>query len=163
MSNDGKLIFGLFALLGSCVISVPTALYFSKKRESEANIRIAEIKATYPPEYWKAKEAEVNAEVDIKKAKIESDERLLIDKRKREENEIACRRNFERNAPAEYWEQKRVAEEERTKRELNRQRYKAEVETAKQHKQAIESGIRATERFGAELRRNQKYPNGRID
>lgn len=145
-NSETKLLIGLAICAGVGISVFPITMYFSDKKKHEAEIKRAEIEGQYPPEYWKAKEAEAKADAEVKKAKIESQERLEIDRRERQEAEVARKREYEMNAPTEYWEQKKVEEQEKTKRELNRQRYNAEMEAAKQHKEAIESGIRATER-----------------
>ena len=144
--NEAKVMIAFAICAGLGISAFPISNYFIKKKQIEADIKKAEIEGQYPPEYWAAKEAESKANAEIEKAKIESDERLVIDLRNRDENERAKKREFEMNAPSEYWEQKKVEEEEITKRRANDQRYKAEVEAAKQHQQTIESGIRAAER-----------------
>lgn len=136
--------FGIFAGLG--FLTIPITNYAIKKKQLEADIKKAEIEGQYPSEYWEAKKAEAEATASVKKAQIESEERLVIDLRKRGDEEAARKREFEKTAPPEYWEQQRVEEEERTKRELNEQRYKTEREAAKQHQKAIEYGFKTTER-----------------
>lgn len=120
-------------------------------------IKLEEIKKEYPPEYWTAKAEEAKAKAETDKARIESEERLKIDERIRRDAEIAAKREFEKDAPAEYWEQRRIEQEEQTKREADRRRYEAEkesdrmryeaeTESARLHKQAIEASAKAAER-----------------
>lgn len=119
-------------------------------------LKKAELEASYPPEYWTAKAAEAEADAKVRQAKIESDERLKLDLRAREQAEKEAQRKYEQNAPAEYWQQKRVEQEEQTKRERDRLQYESEQEIAKQHRDAIKQGTRAVERA---LERQFIYPN----
>lgn len=137
----------IFAIGIVGIFTIPSiSSYFAKKHAAEIDLKKAELEASYPPEYWLSKQAIAEAEAEINRAKIESDERLALDSRNRKDAEKAALREFEKNAPAEYWEQKRIESEEQTKRELNKQRYNSEQVIAKQHQQAIEQGLRATER-----------------
>jgi large subunit ribosomal protein L19 len=90
--------------------------------------------------------AEAEADAKVRQASIESEERLKLDARNREEAEKKALREFEKNAPAEYWEQKRIEEEQKTKREADKRRYEAEQEAAKLHNRAIEESAKAAER-----------------
>lgn len=162
--------------LAGCVLVIGTPVVIheiDKKREkdireresirkTEAEIEIAKIEGTYPPEYWVAKKTKAEREADVKKAQIESDEHLVLDARNREDAEREAIRIFEKDAPEEYWNQKRIEAEEYTKQlkiemeqktqqELNRQRFESEKAIAKQHSDAINAGIYATEQL---LRRN---------
>ena len=159
MSNKVVALFGLAGISVLC-----GALIFSKKmtedtytKEKElkyqTDLEIARIKKSYPPEYWNAKAAEAAAKADVEKARIESKERLEIDQRKREEGERARQMAFEKDAPAEYWEQKRIEETEKTKRremELEDARRKRIEEQeryiAQRHAEAFEKGAKSIER-----------------
>ncbi len=144
--RETKVLTAFAISAGVGILAIPIGLYFTEKKKADAEIEKAKIQKEYPAEYWQAKEAKAKADAEVKKAKIESDERLELDRRNRQDEEMARKREFEKNAPAEYWEQQRIAEEEKTKRELNRQRYQAEMETAKQHREAIKAGIDAAEK-----------------
>lgn len=120
-------------------------------------IEKAKLEATYPPEYWLAKKAAEEANVEEEKAKIEATKQLELDKRDREDAEKAARREYEKNAPAEYWEQKRIAEEEKTKRDRARLQFEAEQEAARQHRQAIAEGAKVVDRA---LKNNFGYSTG---
>ena len=106
----------------------------------------AKLEGTYPPEYWTAKAAEAEANAKVRQASIESEERLKLDARDREKAEKEALREFEKNAPAEYWEQKRIEEEEKTKRELNKQRYESEKLVAESHNEALKESARIAAR-----------------
>jgi len=113
----------------------------------------AEQEAKLPPEYWSAKEAKANADLELEKAKIESAEHLEFDKRNREDAEKAAIREFEKDAPESYWEHKKIQETEKTKREqlrMDNERTeklaKAERDIAKRNAEALETGARALER-----------------
>ena len=153
MSGETKIIalgiVGIAVIAGSIFVS--KSIQMDKEtQENEANRQLdlekTKIKATYPPEYWTAKAAEAAAHAEEEKARIESEERLMIDSRVRAEAEKEAIRKFELNAPAEYWEQKRIEEQEKTKREADRQRYAAEQEAARQHRKAVEETARIAEK-----------------
>lgn len=123
MSNKVVALFGLAGIGAICGTAI-----FSKKMTEDAHakekelkyqtdLEIAQIKKSYPPEYWNAKAAEASAKADVEKARLESKERLELDLREREDIEKAYKRAFEKDAPAEYWEQKRIEETEKTKRQ----------------------------------------------
>lgn len=117
-----------------------------KLADNDLELKKAELEGTYPPEYWTAKAAEAEANAKIEQARIESQERLRIDERNRKTAELEAIREFEKSAPPEYWEQKRVEEEQKTKREADQRRYEAEKEAAKLHNKAIEESAKAAER-----------------
>lgn len=81
------------------------------------SIKQSEVEAQMPPEYWIARKAETEADVEKHRISEESNERLVIDLREREETEKARKREFELNAPDEYWQSLAVAEREKTARE----------------------------------------------
>lgn len=146
-TNETKVLIAMFGGItligGLCVVSN----YISKKQKNDADIKKAELEASYPPEYWVAQQAKAEAEAKTAQAKIESNERLAIDERQRRDIERMKKREFEKNAPTEYWEQKRIEEEEKTKRDLNRQRYESEKAIAQQHSELIKEGARAADRI----------------
>ena len=153
MTKETKvLIFG-----GVCITALISGFvvinYFNNQKElkrqydeNETKRRMKEMDVDMPPEYWTAKAAEKEAEARIKQAEIESRERLEIDKRNREDAEKQALMEFEKNAPTEYWEQKRIAEEEETKRQMNAQRYKLEQDMSREHNKALEEIAKASER-----------------
>ena len=139
-------------------------------RKSEAEIERAKIEGTYPPEYWIAKKTKAECEANIKKAQIESDERLVIDARDREKAEREAIRAFEKDAPEEYWNQKKIEAEEYTKQvqieaeqktqqQLNHQRYETEKAMTKQHADAMRAGLYATEKLLRQNANNIFYKN----
>lgn len=124
-----------------------------KQREADSAIKKAEIEGTYPPEYWIAQKAKSEADADIRKARIESDERLEVDRRNREDEERKALREFEKDAPESYWQHKKFEEEEKTKRkqleiEDNRRKRleEQEREMAQKNAKVLEEGTRNLER-----------------
>lgn len=154
MTSEMKILALGFAALGTLIAAPIISKQIDNHRQAKLELEKAKLESTYPPEYWAAKAAEAEAHAKEEQARIESEERLKIDER----NRIALKeqniREFEKNAPAEYWEQKRVEEEEKTKRALNKQRYDAEREASEQHRRALESAAKAAERA---IRRNIGY------
>ena len=104
MIVGGAIVIGAMGAVASIV---------NTKRRAAAEIEHDKIVGSYPPEYW-----------EKEKTRIESSERLTIDKRNREDQKIKDKLEFEKNAPKEYWDQKRFAEEEETRR----QRYLADAQ-----------------------------------
>ena len=153
MTGEAKLL--IFIGVGVAVVlgGIEVDDYIRRRQElqkkladNELELKKAELRGTYPPEYWTAKAAEAEADAKVRQASIESEERLKLDARNREEAEKKALREFEKNAPAEYWEQKRIEEEQKTKREADKRRYEAEQEAAKLHNRAIEESAKAAER-----------------
>ena len=89
--------------------------------DERARTRQMEIEKEYPPEYWLAKKAAEEASIKKHEIDVASRERLSLDKREREDKARKEKTSFELNAPPEYWESKKVAEQEKTRREINRQ------------------------------------------
>ena len=153
MTGEAKLL--IFIGVGVAVVlgGIEVDDYIRRRQElqkkladNELELKKAELRGSYPPEYWTAKAAEAEADAKVRQASIESEERLKLDARNREEAEKKALREFEKNAPAEYWEQKRIEEEQKTKREADKRRYEAEQEAAKLHNRAIEESAKAAER-----------------
>lgn len=153
MSGEAKVIIAC----GACIAAVVGGVFIDKnlKRkqelqkklsDNELELKKAELEGSYPPEYWTAKAAQAEADAKVRQARIESEERLKLDERNRKDAEMEALREFEKNAPAEYWEQKRIEEEQKTKREADQRRYEAEKEAAKLHNKAIEESAKAAER-----------------
>ena len=81
------------------------------------NIKQIDTEAQMPPEYWISKQAETEAATERHRISEESRERLIIDQRERADAEKAKKREFEMNAPKEYWDAMAIAEREKTNRE----------------------------------------------
>jgi len=125
-----------------------------KRIEAETKIKKAEIEGTYPPEYWVAKKAEAEADAKVREARIESEERLKIDQRNRDEQERKAIREFEKDAPESYWQHKRLEEEEKTKRkqleidDRRRQRLEEqERDIAKKQVKSLEESTKTLEKM----------------
>ena len=153
MSGEAKLAILFGVAIGAVVGGFAIDDYIrrhqdlqKKLADNELELKKAELEGTYPPEYWTAKAAKAEADAKVRQASIESEERLKIDARNRKDVEQAALREFEKSAPAEYWEQKRIEEEQKTKREADQRRYEAEREAAKLHNKAIEESAKAAER-----------------
>jgi len=153
MSGEAKLAIIFGVAIGTVIGGFAIDDYIRRRQDlqkkladNELELKKAELEGTYPPEYWTAKAAKAEADAKVRQASIESEERLKLDARNREEAEKEALRKFEQNAPAEYWEQKRIEEEEKTKREADQRRYDAEREAAKLHNKAIEESAKAAER-----------------
>ncbi len=112
--KDYLLIFGigLAGLLG---------LGYIATYSDRADIKKTELELDFPPEYWEAKKAETEASVRKHEITVASKERLELDARERITNKQIREEEFEKSAPPEYWETKRVEEQERTRREYNKQ------------------------------------------
>lgn len=125
--------------LGSFIVGIPTlAVYLGKRDANALEAKKAELAAGYPPEYWEAEATKAREHEATERAKIESQERLTLDERERRTKEAEAKREFEKNAPESYWENRKALEEEKTKRELNKQRYEAEMAAQRAHRAAIQ-------------------------
>lgn len=138
----------IFAGAGiASLIAIPTISdQINKRRDAKKELELAKIVGEYPSEYWVAKQAEADADAEVKKAQIESDERLKLDERNRAEAEAEKLREFEKDAPAEYWEQKRIESEAKAKMEIERERCRTEEKVAKLHRDTVADSARAAER-----------------
>lgn len=147
-----RLIVVCATALGTAAIA--TVGYVKKnKNHEEAELEKVRLEASYPPEYWKAKEAEVKADADIQKAKIASHEKLTLDNRTREDKRAQELRAFEKDAPAEYWTQREVEEKEKSRRHQmdldharSKERDRVDRDIARRNAQALETGTRSLER-----------------
>jgi len=110
MLNDHKDYISMFFAGVGSFTAIAIALIFRNIKQSEAETKM-------PPEYWIARKAETEADVEKHRISEASNERLVIDLREREETEKARKREFERNAPDEYWQSLAIAEKEKTARE----------------------------------------------
>lgn len=153
MSGEAKLAILFGVTIGAVIGGFAIDDYIRRRQDlqkkladNELELKKAELEGTYPPEYWTAKAAKAEADAKVRQASIESEERLKLDARDRKDAEQEALREFEKNAPAEYWEQKRIIEEQKTKREADQRRYEAEKEAAKLHNRAIEESAKAAER-----------------
>ena len=153
MSGEAKLAILFGVTIGAVIGGFAIDDYIRRRQDlqkkladNELELKKAELEGTYPPEYWTAKAAKAEADAKVRQASIESEERLKLDARNRKDAEQAALREFEKSAPAEYWEQKRIEEEQKTKREADQRRYEAEREAAKLHNRAIEESAKAAER-----------------
>lgn len=113
--NKYEALFGLGAL---AIVAAATTYFLTDKKRQE--VKKTEAEATLPPEYWQARVAEAKASIEKHRIDSESKERLTLDLRDREALEQANRREFEKSAPPEYWEHKKIAEEEATKRRIEK-------------------------------------------
>jgi hypothetical protein len=148
------------AILGAYIVSnqldkrrVMKEQQAQRELEAQTKLKQAEIEGTYPPEYWVAKKAEAEADAQVRQASIESEERLKIDQRNREDADRKAQREFEKDAPESYWAHKRFIEEEETKRrqlEIDDQRRRRleeqERDIAAKQVRSLEEGTKALEK-----------------
>lgn len=109
----------VLGVAGVCVIG------YVATDENRKELRQAEIEKEYPSEYWLARAAEENRMSKVDRLKIESDERLELDRRDREAVENDKQRAYELNAPEGYW----LAKMEKEKSDALVQAAKIEAET----------------------------------
>lgn len=154
ISQETKLIAGIAAVtLGIVGIlayeksQADKRRYLDKENQRQHELELKKEESKLPPEYWNAKAEEHKASVQKLELDIQSKERLELDMRDREDAEKQAVREFEMNAPSEYWEQKRVQQEEITKRERLRLDHEAELEMSKRHSKALEASAKVAERM----------------
>ena len=170
-TSELKIAAGLtIACVGICAYS-----YLKKKdletKKVEAELAAKQIEldkmeteSKFPPEYWAAKKAETEASVEKHRIDQESSERLTIDSRNRADAEKAAKRDFEKDAPAEYWTHKKIEEEEKTRRhqmDLDdarlRRQARTEKEIAARNAEALASGAKSLERAITNATRSSSY------
>lgn len=147
------------ACIGICIYSylkkedLKTKKAEFEARQKQIELDILEEQTKFPPEYWTAKQVETTASAKKYEIDVASKERLEIDARDRRDAEAAAKREFEKDAPEAYWAQKKVEEEERTRRHQmdlddHRMRRQAEADRdiAKRNAEALESSAKAIER-----------------
>jgi hypothetical protein len=138
------MLAGIGILAASAVVEKAVKLKHDAEQaelDRQAELEKARIVLSYPAEYWQAQTAEAEAKAEVEKAKIESDERLTIDARERQTATYIRQEEFEKNAPAEYWQAKRAAEEEQTKREAEKLRHEAELAKARAAERTVKSAV----------------------
>jgi len=153
VAGIGTVVFGMFIIHIYEEFQKQKRIMADKQRTREHELQLRETEVALPPEYWTAKAAEHEASVKKHEIDIQSQERLKIDQRNREDAERQAIREFEKDAPESYWQHKRFQEEELTKRkqleiEDQRRRRLEEQErdiTAKQVR-SLEEGTKALEK-----------------
>lgn len=135
--------FKLMFALGATAIG---AVAYSATANKRNDLKLAKIEAEYSPEYWEAKKAEAEASVAKHRLEVEAEERLKIDQRVRNDERAKAIREFEKDAPAEYWENKRIEQEEETRRFQMRQEAKNRYQLTDRRARALENSSRSLER-----------------
>lgn len=150
--KNSKDIITCAGILGAGLIAAFTYLR-KQKIDRDSEVEKLKAEASYPPEYWIAKQAEAKANCDIRKAEIESSTKLAIDKRDREDERAKNKMEFEKNAPSEYWNHKEIEEKERSRRHQmdldnarSKERDRIDRDIARRNAQAVETGARSLER-----------------
>lgn len=148
---------GIFAAAGAYIFTANkrnAAKEATAYRDAQvAKVKQAEIDAQMPAEYWTAKQAEIEASVEKHRITTESQERLKLDEREREDATAAAKREFEQNAPDGYWAAKKAEEEEKTRRhqmdlddKRRRDQVRADQALANRQAEALENSAKAIER-----------------
>ena len=172
-SSEIKIVAGI----GVACVGIIAYAYVKKQdlktKEAENLVKAKQIEfdkmeqeTKLPPEYWTAKKAESEASVEKYRIDKESSERLTIDSRDRKAAEDQAKREFEKDAPPEYWAHKKVEEEEKTRRHqmdlddarLNRQA-QTERAIAAKNAEALASGAKSLERAITNASRANTYYN----
>ncbi len=154
IAGIGTIVLGMFAIHAYEESQYQKRIMADKQKAREHERQLKEMEVDLPPEYWTAKAAEHEASVRKHEIDIQSQERLKIDQRNREDAERQAIREFEKDAPAEYWEQKRIKQEEETKRrqiqadeERARRLDERERDIARKNAAAIENAAKTAERI----------------
>ncbi len=145
-------LIAILVPVGFIVAGLGTIAYVFTNKERAKNKKL-ELETKFPKEYWDARREEARASIEKKRIEEETKERLELDKRNREDE---CRKEqleFEKNAPKEYWEAKKIEAQERTKqvqikekeiteRDMTRRKFSADRYTAKANSDAIVNSAR---------------------
>ena len=136
MFKDDTLdLLGIIGVIGAAII---TGIGITVANNA-GKIRVAEIQGSYGPEYWLAKEAEANERVRKHEIDVAAKERLKLDERERQDAARRERLEFEKGAPAEYWEYRRERERIEAKKKIAEEKAKTEKEIATQRAKALEN------------------------
>lgn len=127
--NQSIIIAGI-AGATMAVMSIAGGVSSYKSKQLEAKRLIG-----MPDSYWEAEKAKAEAEVKMHEMDVASDERLLLDERERKAKAAAARLEFQKAAPAEYWDY--LAREKEAQ-----ERGKTERENAAAQAKAIENAAR---------------------
>jgi len=162
LAGVGTIVLGIFAIHAYEESQRQKHIMADKQKAREHELQLKEKEVGFPPEYWTAKAAEHEASVKKHEIDVQSQERLTIDQRNREDAERQAIREFEKDAPAEYWEQKRIKQEEETKRrqiqadeERARRLDERERDIARKNADAIAKAAKTAERIA----RSANYSN----
>ena len=154
IAGIGTIVLGAFAIHAYEESQRQKHIMADKQKAREHERRLKEMEVDLPPEYWTAKAAEHEASIKKHEIDIQSQERLCLDKRNRDDAERQAIREFEKDAPAEYWEQKRIKQEEETKRKQieadearARRLDERERDIARKNAAAIEQAAKTAERI----------------
>lgn len=128
------------ALGGLSIVSIAASYILTDGKRKE--VKKIEQQAKLPPEYWTAKVEEAKASVKKHQMDVESNERMTLDRRNREDAERTAKLEYEKNAPKEYWEHKRIMEEEKTKRDTEHERIRSEERLARKQAETIRDSAR---------------------
>ncbi len=157
MTSEIKFILGGVAIIAGAWAFVECNKTIQQRRISEIELEKIKEEANYPASYWEAKKAEAEADAKKHELDVQSNERLELDKRDRADEEAKRLREFEKDAPKEYWHQKEIDAAEETKREKYRldceskeriaaKEFNAKEEIARYNRDAIKEGAKAAER-----------------
>jgi len=150
--KNSKDIVTCAGVLGAGIIASFTYLR-KQKIDRDSEVEKLKVEASYPPEYWIAKQEEAKANCDIRKAEIDSSAKLKIHERNLEDGKIKERMKFEKDAPPEYWAYKETEEKERSRRHQmdldnarSKERDRIDRDIARRNAQAMETGAKSLER-----------------
>lgn len=150
ISADEKVVIGTLAGSLGIFMGAIVTRRLDKVSKRKQDILRAQIEATYPSEYWVSKAEAEKASVEKHRIEVESQERLTIDARNRQSAKETSIRDFEKNAPAEYWAHKKIEEEEKTRRHQmdlddarRKEQLKLEREAAKRTADALDRHMRS--------------------
>lgn len=132
-----------FDIASIALVATTLLLGFSIDRVAGYKTKVSEGERlkSMPDSYWAAKAVEAEASVKKHELDIQSQERLVIDKRDRAAKKEAAQREFEKSAPPEYWaamaKKAEIEERGRTERENAQAQAKALENAAMQLRYAV--------------------------
>lgn len=144
MNSEAKVLIATVAIGTGVLGWVLTEKYRTTCRELAAELKKLELEVNYPDSYWKAKENEDRLISEVKKAKIESNERLRHEELEQKKIENERRMEFEKSAPESYWKAKEAEARANADVKIQQERSRANLEMIRHENELLnEYGKRA--------------------
>lgn len=128
MNTETKTLLGVAAIVTGVFGAIFTERYFKDRQELQAELKKLELEVQYPDSYWEAKKHADDLLADIKRAKIEADERIRREKIAEEKRQYDRRIEFEQSAPESYWRAKEAEARANADIQIQKDRTKANID-----------------------------------
>ena len=147
MNSEAKVFIATLTIGAGVLGWVITEKYRTTRRELAAELKKLELEVNYPDSYWKAKENEDRLKAEVKKAKIESDERLRHEELEQKKIENDRRMEFEKTAPDSYWKAKEAEARANADIKIQQERSRANLEMIRQENELLNDYSKRAEKI----------------